>query len=45
MSPYVHVAAVPLAPPNVPATAIFLVVGAVLMAVGMVGYRRRDLTS
>jgi ABC-2 type transport system permease protein len=45
MSPYVHVAAVPSVSPNVPAVATFLVIGAAFMAVGIAGYRRRDLAS
>ncbi|BBZ17120.1 polyketide antibiotic transporter [Mycolicibacterium gadium] len=45
ISPYVHIAAVPSASPEVLATITFLVVGGALTAVGIAGYRRRDLTS
>lgn len=43
VSPFVHLAPVPAAQPNWPATATMTVMAASLAAVGAVGYRRRDL--
>jgi ABC-2 type transport system permease protein len=45
ISPYAHVAAVPSVSPQVLAITTFLVVGAALTALGIAGYRRRDLMS
>ncbi|BCZ22378.1 ABC transporter permease [Mycobacterium senriense] len=45
LSPWTHLAAVPDAPPNWAATAIFLLVGAVLAALGVYGYVQRDLAT
>jgi ABC-2 type transport system permease protein len=45
LSPMSHLAAVPDAPPNCMATAAFLLVGAILAGVGVVGYVRRDLAT
>ena len=43
LSPLAHLAAVPDAPPNWVATAIFLLTGAILAGVGLYGYVQRDL--
>lgn len=43
ISPLTHLAPVPVAPPDLVALAIMVAAGAVLAAVGMIGYRRRDL--
>ncbi|HZU45678.1 MAG TPA: ABC transporter [Mycobacterium sp.] len=43
LSPWAHLAAVPYTPPNWAATAILLLIGAVLTALGVYGYARRDL--
>jgi ABC-2 type transport system permease protein len=45
VSPFAHLAAVPAAPASVPATVVMLCVAAAATAVGLVGYRRRDLRS
>jgi ABC-2 type transport system permease protein len=45
MSPFVHLAAVPNAEPHWLATAAFIVIGASMVAGGLLGYARRDLTS
>lgn len=45
LSPFAHLAAVPNAGPNWVATAALTVVGAVLIAFGLLGYHRRDLTT
>ncbi len=45
LSPFVHLAAVPDAPPNWAATGAFCAIGAALVAVGLAGYTRRDLTT
>jgi ABC-2 type transport system permease protein len=45
MSPFPHVASVPAEPPNTGAIVAFLVIGATLAAVGVAGYRHRDLVS
>jgi ABC-2 type transport system permease protein len=44
-SPFVHVAAAPAVPPNWPATSAMLVVGAILVGVGVIGYTRRDVAT
>ncbi|MEU4773871.1 hypothetical protein [Micromonospora sp. NPDC023644] len=43
LSPYTHLAAVPQATPDWPATAVMIVLAGAAMAVGVTGYRRRDL--
>ena len=43
MSPFAHLAPVPFSPPDVLATAIMTGIALALGAVGMIGYRRRDL--
>lgn len=43
VSPFAHLAPVPAAQPNWPATATMTVLAVLLAAVGAVGYRRRDL--
>jgi ABC-2 type transport system permease protein len=43
LSPFVHLAAVPNAEPDWLATVVFTVIGAGMSAVGLLGYRRRDL--
>jgi ABC-2 type transport system permease protein len=40
-----HLAAVPDAPPNWVATAVFLLVGTILAGLGVVGYVQRDLAT
>jgi polyether ionophore transport system permease protein len=45
LSPWTHLAAVPDTPPNWAATTIFLLVGAILTAVGVYGYVQRDLAT
>jgi ABC-2 type transport system permease protein len=45
LSPMSHLAAVPDAPPNWAATAVFLLVGAILAGIGVVGYVQRDLAT
>lgn len=45
LSPFAHLAAVPDIPPDWPATAGLLTAGALLTALGVVGYARRDLTT
>jgi ABC-2 type transport system permease protein len=45
LSPWTHLAAVPDAPPNWAATTIFLFIGAILTALGVYGYVRRDLAT
>ncbi len=45
LSPFVHLAAVPNAPPDWVAVAALTVIGAVLVALGLLGYSRRDLTT
>ncbi|KUH99235.1 hypothetical protein [Mycobacterium sp. IS-3022] len=45
LSPFAHLAAVPNAAPDWAATGGFAVIGAALIAAGMVGYSRRDLTT
>lgn len=42
LSPWAHLAAVPNKPPNWAATAIFLLISAILTALGVYGYVRRD---
>jgi ABC-2 type transport system permease protein len=44
LSPMAHLAPVPDAPPNWVATAVFLLVGAILAGLGVAGYVQRDLT-
>lgn len=44
-SPFAHLAAVPRAEPNWVAIAALIVIGAVLIAFGLLGYHRRDLTT
>ncbi len=43
LSPFVHLAAVPNAEPDWVATAAFAAIGAALIALGLLGYHRRDL--
>ena len=45
LSPWTHLAAVPGAPPNWAAAIIFLLLGAMLTALGVYGYARRDLAT
>lgn len=45
LSPWTHLAAVPDAPPDWAATAVFLLVGALLAALGVYGYVQRDLAT
>lgn len=45
LSPWAHLAAVPETPPHWAAIAIFLLIGAVMTALGVYGYVRRDLTT
>lgn len=45
LSPFAHLAAVPDAEPNWVAIAALTVIGAVLIAFGLLGYHRRDLTT
>ncbi|OBI39972.1 ABC transporter permease [Mycobacterium colombiense] len=43
LSPWTHLAAVPDAPPNWAATAVFLLTGTILATLGVYGYLHRDL--
>lgn len=45
LSPFSHISSVPTELPNWPAIAVFLLLGAVLTAAGIAGFRRRDLAS
>jgi ABC-2 type transport system permease protein len=45
LSPWSHLAAVPDTPPNWAATTIFLLIGAILTALGVYGYVQRDLAT
>jgi ABC-2 type transport system permease protein len=45
LSPWSHLAAVPDTPPNWAATTIFLLIGAILTALGAYGYGQRDLAT
>jgi ABC-2 type transport system permease protein len=45
LSPWTHLAAVPDAPPNWVGTTIFLLIGAILTALGVYGYVQRDLAT
>jgi len=45
LSPWAHLAAVPETPPHWAATAIFLLIGAILTALGVYGYVQRDLAT
>ncbi len=45
LSPWTHLAAVPDTPPNWAATAIFLLIGAILTGLGVYGYVQRDLAT
>jgi ABC-2 type transport system permease protein len=45
LSPFVHLAAVPNAPPDWVAIVVMALIGAVLVTVGLLGYSRRDLTT
>jgi ABC-2 type transport system permease protein len=45
LSPFVHLAAVPAAPPDWPAITAMAVIGVVTAATGVAGYARRDLTT
>jgi ABC-2 type transport system permease protein len=45
LSPWTHLAAVPDTPPNWAATTIFLLIGAMLTALGVYGYVQRDLAT
>lgn len=45
LSPFTHLAAVPNAPPGWFASAAFTLIGASLVALGLAGYARRDLTT
>ena len=43
LSPFTHVAAVPRTPPNWSGVVALAVIGAILIAIGVAGYSRRDL--
>jgi ABC-2 type transport system permease protein len=45
ISPFAHLAPVPLTGPDMTASAVMLATAAVLVIIGIVGYRRRDLLS
>lgn len=45
LSPFVHLAAVPSAPPAWVATTVMAMIGAILIPLGLWGYSRRDLTT
>ena len=45
LSPWTHLAAVPDTPPNWAATTIFLLIGAILTALGVYGYAQRDMAT
>lgn len=45
MSPFAHLGAVPNAPPEWAALVVYIVIGAMAVAVGVAGYSRRDLTT
>jgi ABC-2 type transport system permease protein len=45
LSPFVHLAAVPNAPPDWVAILVMALIGAVLVTIGLLGYSRRDLTT
>jgi ABC-2 type transport system permease protein len=45
LSPWAHIAAVPDTPPNWPATTAFALIAATLIALGVAGYCRRDLST
>ena len=45
LSPWAHLAAVPETPPHWAATTIFLLIGAILTALGVYGYVRRDVAT
>ena len=45
LSPWTHLAAVPETPPNWAATTIFLLIGAILTALGVYGYVQRDVAT
>ena len=45
LSPFAHLAPVPDATPDWIATSAFIIIGAGLIALGMLGYQRRDLTT
>jgi polyether ionophore transport system permease protein len=45
LSPWTHLAAVPDAPPHWAATIIFLLIGAILTALGVYGYVHRDVAT
>ena len=45
LSPWTHLAAVPDTPPNWAATTIFLLIGAILTALGVYGYVQRDMAT
>jgi ABC-2 type transport system permease protein len=45
LSPFAHLGAVPNAPPEWAALVVFIVIGAMAVAVGVAGYSRRDLTT
>jgi ABC-2 type transport system permease protein len=45
LSPFAHLAAVPNAAPDWGATGGFILIGAGLVALGLLGYHRRDLTT
>jgi ABC-2 type transport system permease protein len=45
LSPFTHLSPVPNLPPDWAASSAFIVIGALLMALGVAGYSRRDLTT
>ena len=45
LSPFAHLAPVPNAPPDWVAIGAFIAIGAILVALGVAGYTRRDLTT
>ena len=45
LSPFVHVSAVPNVPPDWATLATLTVIGAIMTAIGLAGYARRDLTT
>lgn len=45
LSPWAHLAAVPESPPHWAATAVFLLIGAILTGLGVYGYVQRDLAT
>jgi ABC-2 type transport system permease protein len=45
LSPFVHLPAVPNLPPDWATVATLSVIGAIMTAIGLAGYARRDLTT